>query len=92
MGPGTFKGGVHPYDGKDLSKAQPITDYLPKGDMVYPLSQHIGAPARAIVKKGDTVKRGQMIGEAAEGLSVAVHASIDGTVTEISDRYIEITS
>ncbi len=55
-----------------------------------PLSQHIGAPARAVVKEGDTVKKGQMIGEPAEGLSVAVHASIDGTVTGVSERYIEI--
>nr|MCR5337515.1 electron transporter RnfC [Lachnospiraceae bacterium]MCR5337519.1 electron transporter RnfC [Lachnospiraceae bacterium] len=50
----TFIGGIHPYDGKDLSKDKPITDILPKGDMVYPLSQHIGAPAKAVVKKGDT--------------------------------------
>ena len=48
----TFKGGVHPYDGKELSKDKPITDYLPKQELVYPLSQHIGAPAKAIVAKG----------------------------------------
>ena len=45
MGLLTFKGGLHPYDGKDLSKDKPITEYLPQGEMVYPLSQHIGAPA-----------------------------------------------
>lgn len=45
MGILTFKGGVHPYDGKELSKNSPVVKYLPKGDMVYPLSQHIGAPA-----------------------------------------------
>ena len=39
MGLCTFKGGVHPYDGKELSKDKPIRDYLPKGDLVYPLSQ-----------------------------------------------------
>ena len=49
MGILTFKGGVHPYDGKELSKNSPVVKYLPKGDMVYPLSQHIGAPAAAIV-------------------------------------------
>ena len=43
MGILTFKGGVHPYDGKELSKNSPVVKYLPKGDMVYPLSQHIGA-------------------------------------------------
>ena len=42
MGILTFKGGVHPYDGKELSKNSPVVKYLPKGDMVYPLSQHIG--------------------------------------------------
>ncbi len=41
----TFNGGIHPYDGKDLSKDKPIRAVLPKGDLVYPLSQHIGAPA-----------------------------------------------
>lgn len=51
----TFMGGIHPYDGKDLSKDKPMKAVLPKGDLVYPLSQHIGAPARPIVAKGDHV-------------------------------------
>ena len=51
----TFRGGVHPYDGKELSKDKPIKAVLPKGDLVYPLSQHIGAPAKPIVEKGDRV-------------------------------------
>ena len=54
------------------------------------LSQHIGAPAIAAVKKGDTVKVGQIIGKPATGLSVAIHASIDGKVIEVTDRYITI--
>lgn len=54
------------------------------------LSQHIGAPAKAVVAAGDTVKKGQAIAEAAQGLSVNIHASIDGLVTEVTDRYIEI--
>ena len=45
MGLKTFKGGVHPYDGKDLSKSKPIKELLPEGELVFPLSQHIGAPA-----------------------------------------------
>ena len=65
MGILTFKGGVHPYDGKELSKNSPVVKYLPKGDMVYPLSQHIGAPAAAIVQKGDHVLAGQKIADAA---------------------------
>ena len=61
MGLKTFKGGVHPKDGKDLSKAKPIKEYLPTGDLVFPVSQHIGAPAVPIVAVGDTVKKGQKI-------------------------------
>lgn len=52
------------------------------------LGQHIGAPTKAIVKKGDTVIAGQMIGEPAEGLSTAIHSSINGKVKEVTDRYV----
>ena len=44
MGVTTFKGGVHPYDGKELAMDKSIVDLRPEGLMVYPLSQHIGAP------------------------------------------------
>lgn len=54
------------------------------------LSQHIGAPASTIVKQGDKVTKGQLIAEPAKGLSVGIHASIDGTVKEISDKYVII--
>ncbi|MDC7289307.1 4Fe-4S dicluster domain-containing protein [Blautia schinkii] len=54
------------------------------------LSQHIGAPAQAIVKPGDQVTRGQIIAAPANGLSVAIHATIDGKVTEVTDRHIII--
>ena len=55
----TFRGGIHPDDGKAMSKDKPIREVLPKGELVYPLSQHIGAPAKAIVAKGDHVLAGQ---------------------------------
>ncbi len=55
------------------------------------LSQHIGAPAKAIVFPGDTVKAGQMIAAAVDGLSVPVHASIDGKVTAVNDKFVKIT-
>jgi Na+-translocating ferredoxin:NAD+ oxidoreductase RnfC subunit len=55
-----------------------------------PLSQHIGAPAEAIVSVGDTVKRGQMIAKPANGLSVGIHASICGTVKAVSDKFVVI--
>jgi Na+-translocating ferredoxin:NAD+ oxidoreductase RnfC subunit len=54
------------------------------------LGQHIGAPSHPMVKVGDTVTRGQMIAAPADGLSIALHASICGTVTEVTDRYIAV--
>ena len=59
MGLLTFKGGIHPDDGKRFSKDSEIRTLLPKGELAYPLSQHIGAPANPIVKKGDHVLKGQ---------------------------------
>ena len=43
MGLATFKGGIHPYEGKELSENKPIQVLLPKGELVFPMSQHIGA-------------------------------------------------
>ena len=86
MGILTFKGGVHPYDGKELSKNSSVVKYLPKGDMVYPLSQHIGAPAAAIVQKGDHVLAGQKIADAAGFVSSPIHSSVSGTVKGIEPR------
>lgn len=54
------------------------------------LSQHIGAPASPIVNQGDTVTAGQMIAEPAKGLSVGIHASIDGVIKEVSEKYVII--
>lgn len=80
----------------DLTKYNrpaPITERT--GDMIkvkLPCSQHIGAPAVPIVKASDLVEKGQMIARPAEGLSVAVHASISGQVTEVTEKYIIIQS
>ncbi len=82
----TFQGGVHPYDGKALSKDKPIKDILPKGELVYPLSQHIGAPANAIVKKGQRVLAGEKIAEAGGFVSSPVYASVSGIVKCIEPR------
>lgn len=83
---GTFRGGVHPADGKDLSKSQPTLTVLPYGDLVYPMSQHIGAPAKPIVAKGDTVLVGQKIGEANGFISANVISSVSGVVKGIEPR------
>ena len=86
MGLLTFKGCIHPFDGKELSKEQPIEVYLPKGTMAYPLSQHIGAPAKPVVKKGDRVLKGQVIAEAGGFVSAPIHASVSGTVKGMEPR------
>lgn len=86
MGKLTFKGGIHPYEGKELSKSSPIEKYLPKGEMVFPLSQHIGAPSAVCVSKGDHVLAGQKIAEANGFVSVPLHSSVSGTVKGIEKR------
>lgn len=86
MGLLTFSGGIHPYEGKELTMEKPIKEYLPKGDCVYPLSQHIGAPAVPVVKKGDRVLVGQKIAEASGFVSANIHSSISGTVKAIEPR------
>lgn len=84
----TFQGGIHPYDGKELSKDKPIKAVLPKGDLVYPLSQHIGAPAKPIVAKGDHVLTGQKIAEAGGFVSAPIYATVSGTVKSIEPRRV----
>ena len=85
------QGGVHPYEGKELAKDQPIKEVLPKGDLVYPVSQHIGAPANPIVAKGDTVLRGQKIAEAGGFVSSPIYASVSGTVKAIEPRRVAVS-
>ncbi len=69
----------------------PLEDaVVPASSVQVLLSQHIGAPASPVVKTGDHVKVGQMIAEPGKGLSVAIHATIEGTVTEVTDKYIGI--
>ncbi len=84
----TFAGGIHPYDGKDLSKDKPIKDVLPGDELVFPLSQHIGAPAKAIVKKGDHVLAGQKIAESGGFVSAPIYASVSGVIKTIEPRRV----
>ncbi|MDO4343872.1 MAG: electron transport complex subunit RsxC [Eubacteriales bacterium] len=82
----TFKGGVHPDDGKRFSKDKPIQTYLPKGELVFPLSQHIGAPAKPVVQKKDRVLMGQKIAQAGGFVSADIVSSVSGTVKAIEPR------
>ena len=90
MGLSTFKGGIHPNDGKNLSKDKPIKAIFPKGDLVYPLSQHIGAPATPIVEKGQHVLEGEKIAEAGGFVSAPIYASVSGTVKAIEPRRVSV--
>ena len=83
----TFSGGIHPDDGERFSNDCEVKRVMPHGEMVYPLSQHIGAPAKPVVKKGDSVLKGQMIAEAGGFVSAPVHASVSGTVKGIEQRF-----
>jgi len=81
-----FRGGIHPYDGKSLSKDGIIHDCMPSGDLVYPLAMHIGKSSVPVVAKGDRVLAGQKIAEAEGFVSVPVHASVSGEVKAIERR------
>ena len=76
-------GGVHPSDNKKWSKAKAIEPMELPDVVTIPLAQHIGAPATAIVAKGDAVKVGQKIAEATGFMSANIHAPISGTVTAV---------
>lgn len=73
-----------------FAKDQPIVQVVPKGDTVYPLSQHIGAPATPVVAKGDKVLKGQKIAEAGGFVSSPIYASVSGTVKAIEPRRVAV--
>lgn len=85
----TFKGGAHPYDGKKMSRECPIEILNPGDTLVYPLSQHIGAMAKPLVKAGDRVLVGQKIAEKGGFISANIHSSVSGTVKAIEKRLVD---
>ncbi|MBZ9608952.1 electron transport complex subunit RsxC [Clostridium estertheticum] len=84
MGLLTFKKGIHPSGSKDLSMHKAIQDLLPKGNLVFPMQQHIGAPCEPLVKKGDKVLVGQKIGESKAFVSAPIYSSVSGTVKDVA--------
>ena len=84
----TFRGGIHPFEGKELSMDKPVKVVLPQGELVYPMAQHIGAPAKPLVSVGDEVLVGQKIGEASGFISANVICSVSGKVTKIENRRV----
>jgi electron transport complex protein RnfC len=83
---GSFPGGVHPRYDKDLSAGRATRTLDSPDEVVIPLVQHIGAPAKACVEKGDEVLAGQVVGEAGGFVSAPVHASVSGKVKAVEDR------
>lgn len=86
MGDRTFHGGVHPAEHKELSCKAPLVPYMPKGELVFLMNQHIGKPAAPIVQKGDRVLAGQRIAEATGFVSANIFSSVSGTVKAIEPR------
>lgn len=82
----TFRGGIHPFEGKEFAREIPYREYLPKGELVFPLNQHIGKPAKPVVAAGDRVLAGQLIAEADGFVSANIASSVSGTVKGILDR------
>ncbi len=83
----TFKiGGIHPEENKLTAEMPTQIAELPK-QAIFPLSQHIGAPAKPVVQKGDKVKVGQMIAEASGFVSAPIYSSVSGTVFKIDTAF-----
>lgn len=79
----SFKGGVHPDDNKRYTASKPIETLTPPQKLIYPLSQHIGAPCTPCVSVGDYVKMGQKIADSEAFVSAPIHSSVSGTVVAI---------
>lgn len=88
MGLLSFNGGIHPPHNKKLTEAKSLERAAEPKVVYIPLSQHIGAPAKAIVNVGDNVKIGQKIGEMGGFVSANVHSSVSGTVKEIGTKRV----
>ncbi len=86
MKPRNFRGGVHPSYNKHWTADQPI-EVLPAPDeVIIPMAQHVGKAAEPLVKKGDYVKVGQIIGKICDAVCASVHSSVSGTVKAVEPR------
>ena len=82
-------GGVHPEENKITADKATVVAALPK-QAIFPLGQHIGAPAKPVVSRGDKVKVGTLIAEAGGFVSAPIHSSVSGTVVKV-DSAIDAT-
>lgn len=84
----SFKSGVHPFEGKMYSQDMKIIKLEADKTMVFPMSQHIGAPAKPLVKAGDRVLKGMKIAEASSFISSPVYSSVSGTVKAVEECHM----
>ncbi|MBQ3903556.1 MAG: electron transport complex subunit RsxC [Eubacterium sp.] len=84
----TFKRGVHPFGGKDYAKDCPIVPLEPEAEMVFPMSQNLGAPSKPVVEKGDRVLKGMLIAEAGGFIGAPIFSSVSGTVKAVEPRLV----
>ena len=81
-----FKGGIHPDYNKELARDKAIVRMPVPAELVISMSQHLGAPAKCLVKPGDYVVKGQLLGEKNGFISVPVYASANGLVKAVEPR------
>lgn len=84
----TFKGGVHPNDNKKSTASKPIERMPIPAELIYPVSQHIGAPCTPCVQVGEYVKMGQKIADSDAFVSAPIHSTVSGTVKAIEMRNV----
>ncbi len=86
LGKLTFRGGAHPPEEKELACDSPIASGPRSDEIAVVLSQHIGAPCEPVVKKGDEVEAGQVVGSSDAFVSAPVHSPVAGKVKEVALR------
>ena len=82
----TFWGGIHPPQNKDLTVNEEIESYLPKGELVFPMAQNLGAPCSPVVAKGERVLVGTRLGNNDAFVSAPILSSVSGTVKDVTMR------
>lgn len=82
----TFNGGIHPPYNKELTKNKPVKETALPNKVILPMGMHVGAPCEPLVKVGDTVKKGQKIGDSKAFVSAPVHATVSGKVVAVEPR------
>lgn len=83
----SFRGGVHPQYNKDISIREPLREASVPRAIVIPLTQNIGAPNEALVKKGDHVEEGQVLGRSNSFISSPVHSPVCGEISDIKKAF-----